>query len=380
MNRFIIVASIFCLLMSSCNSEPKIVGQVQDASFKKVYLYKITNSYYRPYAVIDSANVINGKFEIGIAGLQAQLCFLGNAKEKKGEKIFVQPTSIKVIEGRAGNGDLTWHVEGSELHKMYTNYFNKWNQIKETKKVDSLNNLFYAAREEDNREEMARIKKLTGSIIDSNRLKAEAFVLKTVEDNLDNALGMYLHYSHIFRRKEYHTKESILEAKNRYNSFGLAAKETPYVKEMEATLERYSKCAVGQIAPEIVGQDTTGREIKLSNFRGKYVLVDFWSSGCKYCRWETPNFKKALDKYKNKNFTILGVSSDWKKESWIKAIHEDESYWPHMLLDKDNIKDLMNAYCIKGIPHIILVDPEGRILEKDLRLEQIHKAPAKYLN
>ena len=151
-----------------------------------------------------------------------------------------------------------------------------------------------------------------------------------------------------------------------------------FIHRIEKQLALYENCAIRHEAPEIVGRDTLGNIVRLSDFRGNDVMVDFWNSYCHWCWEETPVLKKALERFGGKNFKILGVSSDMYKDKWIEAIHEDGSYWDHLMLEKGN--DVMDRYCIKGIPHIILVAPDGTILAKELCGEDLVKVPEKLMN
>ncbi len=131
------------------------------------------------------------------------------------------------------------------------------------------------------------------------------------------------------------------------------------------------------MAPAIVGEDKMGKPVSLANFKGKYVLVDFWSSSCTWCRKETPVLLKTYKAFKDKNFTILGVSTDFKRTEWLKAIKDDGAIWDHLLLKGNDRKKIMDDYSIVGIPQILLVAPDGTIIAKNLRGNRIFETVKK---
>jgi len=130
---------------------------------------------------------------------------------------------------------------------------------------------------------------------------------------------------------------------------------------------------VGKQAIDFTQPDANGNTISLSSFKGKYVLVDFWASWCAPCRKESPNLVKAYEKYRSKNFEILGVSLDQNKEKWLKAINDDHYTWTQV----GDIKGWENAaareYGIQGIPFNVLLDPNGVIIARNLRGEALEK-------
>lgn len=381
-NISLLFSIIFSL--SSCDVAPVLKGELTNTTFEKIYLSEIINEHYSQYKVIDSAEVVDGKFEFNLKDKPSQLYFVGN-KEIGGE-VFTQAANMQIDGTSTEDGRVDWNVKGSLLHDLYINYIGEKNLINCQKQRDSLSRLFSKAREgnnieEWNRGEMARLKAEMGKYYsDEIRTEAYAFLTKSVDKNKGNTFGAYLYSTGILPRLDPQTFDEIEELRRYLDQFGENVKNTKYMQFVDEKLSRYSKCVIGVVAPEITGKDTIGNAIKLSDYRGKYVIVDFWSSGCKYCRWETPNLKKALEKYQNKNLTILGVSSDWKKDMWMKAIHEDESYWDHLKIDKEDISGIFDSYCINGIPHIILVDPQGKILAKDLRGKDIYGVPGKLIN
>jgi len=130
---------------------------------------------------------------------------------------------------------------------------------------------------------------------------------------------------------------------------------------------------VGKEAPLFELPDVNGQPVSLASFRGKYVLVDFWASWCKPCRQENPNVVAAFASFKNRSFTILGVSLDEAKEPWLKAIADDGLSWTHVSDLKFWDSQVVPLYGIEGIPFNVLIDPNGVIIAQDLRGEDLPK-------
>lgn len=171
---------------------------------------------------------------------------------------------------------------------------------------------------------------------------------------------------------------------SRFPDSKLAADFTAKYEQMMASINQQRQVpqgpGAGAAAPEIALPTPDGKQVTLSSFRGKYVLIDFWASWCGPCRQENPNVVKAFNEFKGKNFTVLGVSLDEDKEKWLQAIKKDNLAWTHISDLKGWQSVAARDYQVNGIPANFLVDPNGVIIASNLRGSELTAKLAEVLN
>jgi peroxiredoxin len=162
-------------------------------------------------------------------------------------------------------------------------------------------------------------------------------------------------------------QQDLSTIERRYTQLNEGVRGSFYGKIIRQQIDDKKAGAIGSQAIEFVQADIEGKQVALSSFKGKYVLVDFWASWCRPCREENPNVVRAYNKFKEKNFTVLGVSLDNNRAPWLKAIKADALAWTQVSDLKGWNNEAAAKYNIQSIPQNFLLDPSGKIIAKNLR-------------
>lgn len=194
------------------------------------------------------------------------------------------------------------------------------------------------------------------------------------ERDIKNIIAMYSNYPTVVK-----VVQNLSWKKHKdymVEQYDILAEKFPndeYIQKVKADLydkiASVEKTAIGTVAPDFTFPDWDGNDVSLSDFRGKYVLIDFWASWCGPCRQESPNVQKQYELYKDKGFEVVAVSIDKKEKDWRKAVKDDGTKGT-LLLAQDS-KQIMKDYVFSGIPYMVILDPEGKVVALNVRGEAL---------
>ncbi len=352
--RIIALITLFSILYA-CNSaeENVITGVVASQSSGMVQLGEIGVNEFIP--IVSDSLEEDGSFSLELKEKLDPGFYFLSINNVEGVPVFIgvdQSFSIE-IPGKADEPVLFTGAE--ELSLM--NEINKLNAAFEAR-FNELNSVFLNNRQ--NREMIDSLQNLAMAM--QRDFSAEAKVLlRDAELQIPMVYGLRL----MNIEDEFAFADSLLnELKQKYP-------DNKDVTQLQTELEMQRAAAIGSPAPEIALPTPQGDTVRLSEYRGGYVLVDFWAGWCGPCRRENPNLVRNYQKYNPQGFEILGVSLDRTYEDWTDAIQEDGLVWKQVSDLNYFNSVVVEKYNIRAIPHSVLVDPSGIVVAKNLRGQRL---------
>ena len=367
MKKFLFL-SVIAVLFAACQSKTEytINGTIADPIYEgqKVIIAESTDNDMQ---TIDSTTVVDGKFIIKGDTDSAVLRFIsiGEDANKVRSILMVEPGKINVVY------DSAFTVSGTTLNDRYSDFNDDQKEL--NNKARALSEQYNNAMSDGSITEELEVEITSAYDKIADEAKEKSFDF--VKANIDNELGQYVFIStsSMFTTEQ---QKEILDMTN--DEF----KERKNVKRLVTQIEAMETVAIGKEFVDFTMKNPKGEYVSLSDYVGKdkYVFIDFWASWCGPCIQEMPNVVKAYEKYKNKGLEIVGVSLDKEEDKWLEGIENLNMTWPQMSDLKLWESEVVELYAIRGIPHTILLDKEGKIIAKDLRGENLEAKLAELMN
>jgi peroxiredoxin len=361
MKKFLpLIASVFFLFSCSTSVQKgqfTVTGELKNTPDQKIYLEELYFSQKDP-AVLDTAEIKNGKFSLTALAPEEGLYRL---RLEKSEAAFIFINDQPAIPFSSDLNSLS--LENAKFNSP-ANYLLRSFMVdieKQRKELEDKASILQQYKNPLPSDSTYQVMQL--DIIDK-QAKFQQNVLRYIDTTSNAVMALFsLGYTRDIEPEKIETAVGGLT--KRFPTNQAIATIVAQYKQLIAQNKSLPK--IGGIAPDITMADTSGKAFSLSMLRGKYVLVDFWASWCGPCREENPNVVNAYQEFKNKNFTVLGVSLDKQKAEWTKAVEDDHLTWYHISDLKYWNSAAVAPYGIEGIPYNVLLDPQGKIIAMNLR-------------
>lgn len=352
MKKFLALLAFFPAALFAQTTKGFIVkGNVSGIADGKVQIVNMGEEH----AVIASDSIRNGVFSLSGSVTEPNLYFLVMSNEQP-QYIYLENKPITITGSKTDIKNIK--IEGSQSHTDFVEFNKIFNPL-----IAELNGFAALIQKEENEKKKEDLFKKYDSVV--KRVDAEVGNFVTAKKSSFVSAFLLSVSAQVLA--------DPVALEQRFNMLSEEVRNSEIGKSLASNIAYFKVGAVGTDALDFTQNDVDGKPVKLSSFKGKYVLLDFWASWCKPCRQENPNVVKVYNQFKNKNFTVLGVSLDQSKDAWVKAIQADKLAWNHVSDLQQWNNAVAQMYHIQSIPGNFLIDPNGKIVARDLRGEDLEK-------
>jgi len=381
----LIIVSFVALLLVKCGESPRekkftVSGTIANSQAKIIYLEKVPAATMQPLVIDSSLLKKDGSFSLKAETGESVVYNLRLDQNKYPVASVindVDEVKLNIVMSKEKNEfSEKYEVEGSPASQQMKTFMYDFN--------NDLQKIFLISMQADSLQKSGTADSLLIPLLEQQKVIGDR-IRKYSEDAVNKSgdpaltlfeLGYYQSTANGagFGLQPFSNDEVKAIVDQTAGKFpmhqGLASIKNSLAQQMQTAVP---DSWVGREAPDFAMPDVTGKQVKLSSFKGKYVLVDFWASWCAPCRQENPNLVKAYHQFKDKNFTVLGVSLDrpGQKDNWVKAINDDKLAWTNVSDLQFWNSEVVSLYGFNGIPFNILVDPQGKVIAEGLRGETL---------
>lgn len=351
--------SLFVLLCSlisvGCSSKSfNIDGTITGIKNGKIYLQTLEQNKLQR---IDSTEIADGHFSFTGKVTYPSLMFIGpTGKNNQYLQLFVENSNIKIKS----------HIDSLQSPKITGSHSQDLMHSFQSSQSKLNQQMGLLIKQFKSTKEMTKKREYRQKLIALNQQSIKQ-QKEFVQKHKDSHVTVYM------TAYDLKDKFNFDELKSLTNDFKKNFPKSTLVQQLDQEIQQIENTSIGHRAPDFEVTDIDGNKITLNSFKGKYVLIDFWASWCGPCRREAPNFVRIYNKYKDKHFTIFGVSLDKDEITWKKGIKEMDLTWNHTCDFKVWKSDFAKLYNVQSIPTCYLIDPNGIIVAKGIvgdKLEQ----------